>query len=726
MKGAIRERALFGTFLLGLAAAACDSTALVGAEQPKTDSGQGHMMNLAGSGGATGVGAGADAGVAGATGGGAGTGAGGVGATGGGAGTDAGIYIAGDMGGTGTPMPVRWLFFDSLRGGNRDIYAIRADGTNLKRMTTWPTTEQEPSVSPDGTTLAFSSDMDGTFQIYLMPLPAGAIRPLTHHAGGAQQPSWSPDGKQLVYFSNMGLELIGSDGQNDHSVIGGNVRHGVFSPSGDALVFDHGHGIQEVSFAGAAPTGAPTSIVAAGTGEHPSVSPDGHWVAFDAWGEMPLGYRIWISPLAADTTPTIYPKGPVPVTTEGPARFPSISPEGLIAFESGDAMARIGIVIQGGGPAMDVTHGEGDDRNPTWSPASLVLPDQSTAGASGTGGGGGSDGFAGSSDGGTAGAAGQSTAGATGNGLGFGGSAITTVVPTPGCGVDPGQAIGMAVRGTIQTMGMKDWDCADFKCGPWSYLREYFVTLPVGYDNTKAYPLVFEGPGAGGHGDQLYALPDLASTVIRVGLTPSVDAQRLHATSPDQGCFDDYEGDDSVDWVFYESLYDQLAGQLCFDKNRVFASGNGHNCGGSWLANELGCKYAGDPTRPVRGVLTNNGGLLTDPMYVPTCTTKPMAGIWVFDTMIGDLPFYKVPIARAMKVNGCTIGTGYDDASFDNFPIGGGNPDTTCQKIKGCPDLYPLVVCVLPVNAVSSNASVVNPGWSMYVKLFENSPLLSR
>jgi plastocyanin len=362
----------------------------------------------------------------------------------------------------------------------------------------------------------------------------------------------------------------------------------------------------------------------------------------------------------------------------------------------------------------------------------------SAAGASGTDDGGGSGGSAGATDAGAAGAAGQSTAGANGTD-GGGDNLITKVVPTPGCGLDPGQAVGMAVRGTIQTKGTKVPDCADSKCGAWSYLREYFVTLPLGYDNTKAYPVVFEGPSNGGTGQSVYTLSsgrlpannNVDNTVIRVGLTPP-PTDIGHGISPCQGCFDDHEGDDSVDWVFYESLYDQLAGKLCFDKNRVFASGTGHYCGGSWLANELGCKYAGDPTRPVRGVLTNNGGLPTDPRFVPTCTTKPMAGIWVFDSGIGlgDVSYYKVAIARAMQVNGCTLGTGFDDASLEDFPIGApataALPDSTCQRIKGCPDLTPLVVCALPSNQISGNDNLVNPGFSTFIKLFENPPLLTQ
>jgi poly(3-hydroxybutyrate) depolymerase len=264
------------------------------------------------------------------------------------------------------------------------------------------------------------------------------------------------------------------------------------------------------------------------------------------------------------------------------------------------------------------------------------------------------------------------------------------------------------------TMGTKLVGCADSNCGDWSYDREYVLFLPASYDSAKAYPLVFEGAGCAGTGQDVYPLNN-DGTVIRVGLTPPPNAIG-HPTNPGQGCFDDHEGDDSVDWVFYENLWDKLADELCFDKNRVFASGNG---GGAWLANELGCKYAGDAVHPIRAIMPNTGGLPDDPRFVPTCTTKPMAGMWVHE--LGDttnsFAGSQAAITRAMQVNGCPGGN-YAGATWDNFPIGGGNPDGTCQKMRGCPDLYPLVVCPLPGSGHGSHDGVANPGFSTFIKIF--------
>jgi poly(3-hydroxybutyrate) depolymerase len=336
----------------------------------------------------------------------------------------------------------------------------------------------------------------------------------------------------------------------------------------------------------------------------------------------------------------------------------------------------------------------------------------------------------------------MTTAGSNAGGMsGAGGGTavdITKVWKSDGCGKDYTGPTGNN-KGTIDTMGVKDAACnnklADGtpRCGAWGQpssewlktplVREYYVYLPQGYDKTKAYPIVFQGPGCGGNGTQVYPLDGNAgNTVIRIGLTPASTDIIGHGCCP-FGCFDDKEGDDSVDWVLYENLYDRLNGELCFDRNRVFASGNSS---GSWTANELGCKYAGDATRPLRAPMPNTGGLPVPAAEVPTCTNAPMAGMWVHETGDPDNPFTGniVAINRAMSHNKCTTAT-YQAAPKENFKIGGGVADDVCKKIMGCDPLYPLVVCELPGNSHGSHDNIANPGFSTFLKLFEAPPLLT-
>ncbi|OLE84863.1 MAG: hypothetical protein AUG07_05760 [Acidobacteria bacterium 13_1_20CM_2_60_10] len=60
------------------------------------------------------------------------------------------------------------IVFRSTRDGNKQIYLMNSDGTNVRRITTDPADAHDtlPSISPNGDMIAFSSN----FQIYVQPL----------------------------------------------------------------------------------------------------------------------------------------------------------------------------------------------------------------------------------------------------------------------------------------------------------------------------------------------------------------------------------------------------------------------------------------------------------------------------------------------------------------------------------------------------------------------------
>ena len=65
--------------------------------------------------------------------------------------------------------------------------------------------EVAPAWSPDGTTLAFSSARTGTSQIFTMPAAGGSAVQVTNEVAGAFNPTWSADGSTILFTSATGV-----------------------------------------------------------------------------------------------------------------------------------------------------------------------------------------------------------------------------------------------------------------------------------------------------------------------------------------------------------------------------------------------------------------------------------------------------------------------------------------------------------------------------------------
>ncbi len=80
-----------------------------------------------------------------------------------------------------------------------DLFKANADGTAIQRLTDTAGYDAEATVSPDGTTIVFTSVRDGDLELYTMGIDGKNVRRLTREPGYDGGAFFSPDGKRIVY-----------------------------------------------------------------------------------------------------------------------------------------------------------------------------------------------------------------------------------------------------------------------------------------------------------------------------------------------------------------------------------------------------------------------------------------------------------------------------------------------------------------------------------------------
>jgi tricorn protease len=88
-----------------------------------------------------------------------------------------------------------------------EVFAASArEGGDAARVTSTPGSEEQLAWAPDSRRLAYSSDRDGAWHLYLYDFGTRAETQLTRGTGSEIAPRWSPDGRRLAYVRN-GREL---------------------------------------------------------------------------------------------------------------------------------------------------------------------------------------------------------------------------------------------------------------------------------------------------------------------------------------------------------------------------------------------------------------------------------------------------------------------------------------------------------------------------------------
>lgn len=140
----------------------------------------------------------------------------------------------------------RWIAYSSDRfaPGNLDIYLQNAGGGAARRLTTDPSVDSDPSVSPDGNAVAFWSERRGG-GLYIINADGTGERLL--YPGG-RSPAFSPDGRWIAFWlgerddaaPSGQLYLISPKGGQPRRLAAdfADARFPTWNSTGDRVLFD--------------------------------------------------------------------------------------------------------------------------------------------------------------------------------------------------------------------------------------------------------------------------------------------------------------------------------------------------------------------------------------------------------------------------------------------------------------------------------------------------------
>ena len=201
--------------------------------------------------------------------------------------------------------------------------------------------------------IAFSSERDGNFEIYMMDADGKNQRRLTNNDFPDTNPSWSPDGKRIIFVSERNKNIAAEEGP---VMIGGGIIIGDMRKRPQIYVMDadgkNQHRLSNEFFAE----------------WHPSWSPDGKRIVFTSSGAMDVAgghWRIYVMDADGGNKQNLSNEGEDDY-------YPSWSPDGkriaFVSIRDGRGNLDIYVMDADGSNQQRLTENPDHEWEPSWSP----------------------------------------------------------------------------------------------------------------------------------------------------------------------------------------------------------------------------------------------------------------------------------------------------------------------------------------------------------------------
>jgi Tol biopolymer transport system component len=178
------------------------------------------------------------------------------------------------------------------------LWTMRSDGTDIRRLTSYTSSDTDPSWSPDGQRVAFVRDTTGSSDdsaasIELVPAGGGRVRRVVGASGQIDSnPSWAPDGKRIAYLRNGdSISIVNADGTGAHrlktaaALLPTELSATAWSPDGKTIAYASSLASDAIVLVRTDGSGSVTLLSSCRFCLGPPAwSPDGTRLAFDCTG----------------------------------------------------------------------------------------------------------------------------------------------------------------------------------------------------------------------------------------------------------------------------------------------------------------------------------------------------------------------------------------------------------------------------------------------------------